>query len=72
MYGRRRRIAARLERLEEHWEDRRGRSPASGPHEWRHGSEPARRPDRFPRPAEKRQAIRHKSFSPARESPDEA
>ncbi|MGR3938860.1 ribosome hibernation promotion factor [Streptomyces sp. BRA346] len=66
------RLAARLERLEEHWEARRGRGSAPGPHEWRHGSEPAHRPAYFPRPAEERQVVRHKSFSLARESPDEA
>lgn len=66
------RLAARLERLEEHWEARRGHGPAPGPHEWRHGSEPGHRPDYFPRPAEERQVVRHKSFSLARESPDEA
>ncbi len=66
------RLAARLERLEEHWEARRGRGPAPGPHEWRHGNEPAHRPDWFPRPPEERQVVRHKSFSLGRESPDEA
>ncbi|MEN1890804.1 sigma 54 modulation/S30EA ribosomal C-terminal domain-containing protein [Streptomyces mirabilis] len=66
------RLAARLERLEEHWEARRGKTPAPGPHEWRHGSGPAHRPDYFPRPAEERQVVRHKSYSLARESPDEA
>ncbi|MFF4764505.1 hypothetical protein [Streptomyces sp. NPDC001292] len=66
------RLAVRLKRLEEHWEARRGRRPAPGPHEWRHDSEPAHRPDYFPRPAEERQVVRHKSFSLAHESPDEA
>ncbi|MEV0490521.1 ribosome hibernation promotion factor [Streptomyces atratus] len=66
------RLAARLERLEEHWETRRGKMSVPSPHEWRHGSEPTHRPDHFPRPAEERQVVRHKSFSLARESPDEA
>ncbi|WP_406176217.1 HPF/RaiA family ribosome-associated protein [Streptomyces sp. NBC_00996] len=66
------RLAGRLERLEEHWEARRGKAPVSGPHEWRHGSEPAHRPGYFPRPAEERQVVRHKAYSLARESPDEA
>jgi ribosome-associated translation inhibitor RaiA len=66
------RLAARLERLEEHREARRDRGPAPGPHEWRRGDEPAHRPDWFPRPPEERQVVRHKSFSLARESPDEA
>ncbi|GHJ33830.1 hypothetical protein TPA0910_82630 [Streptomyces hygroscopicus subsp. sporocinereus] len=66
------RLAARLERLQDHWEARRGRRPVPGAHEWRHGDEPAHRPGHFPRPAEERQVVRHKSFSLARESPDEA
>ncbi|MFI1563196.1 sigma 54 modulation/S30EA ribosomal C-terminal domain-containing protein [Streptomyces sp. NPDC020490] len=66
------RLAVRLTRLEEHWEARRGKTPVPGPHEWRHGSEPTHRPDYFPRPAEEREVVRHKSFSLALESPDEA
>ncbi|MER6122117.1 HPF/RaiA family ribosome-associated protein [Streptomyces sp. NPDC001795] len=66
------RLAARLRRLEEHWEARRGKTPGPPEHEWRHGSEPTHRPDYFPRPAEERQVVGHKSFSLARESPDEA
>ncbi|MGW9026136.1 sigma 54 modulation/S30EA ribosomal C-terminal domain-containing protein [Streptomyces sp. NPDC055722] len=65
-------LAARLQHLEHHWEARRGKMPVPSAHEWRHGSEPTHRPDYFPRPAEERQVIRHKSFSLARESPDEA
>ncbi|MGW3264272.1 ribosome hibernation promotion factor [Streptomyces sp. NPDC001056] len=66
------RLAVRLKRLEEHWEARRGKTPVPDPHEWRHGSEPTHRPDYFPRPAEDRQVVRHKSYSLALESPDEA
>ncbi|MFI8089338.1 sigma 54 modulation/S30EA ribosomal C-terminal domain-containing protein [Streptomyces sp. NPDC086080] len=66
------RLAAALERLEQHWEARRGKTPLPGPHEWRHGMEPTHRPDYFPRPPEERQVVRHKSYSLARESPDEA
>ncbi|MGW3247405.1 sigma 54 modulation/S30EA ribosomal C-terminal domain-containing protein [Streptomyces sp. NPDC001070] len=66
------RLGERLARLAEHWEARRGRMPMPGPHAWRHGSEPSHRPDHYPRPAEERQVVRHKSFSLARESPDEA
>ncbi|WP_225848842.1 sigma 54 modulation/S30EA ribosomal C-terminal domain-containing protein [Streptomyces sp. HPF1205] len=66
------RLAARLESLAEHDEARRERGPGGGPHEWRHGDEPARRPDWFPRPPEERRVVRHKSFSLARETPDEA
>ncbi|PZH10800.1 hypothetical protein C1I97_13540 [Streptomyces sp. NTH33] len=66
------RLAVRLERLEQHWEARRGKMPVPGPHQWRHGAEPTHRPDYFPRPAEERQVVRHKSYSLARETPDEA
>ncbi|MEV0695504.1 sigma 54 modulation/S30EA ribosomal C-terminal domain-containing protein [Streptomyces sp. NPDC050388] len=66
------RLAERLARLAEHWEARRGRMPVPSPHEWRHGSEPAHRPDYYPRPVEERQVVRHKSFSLARETPEEA
>lgn len=66
------RLAEQLARLAQHWEARRGGRPLPGPHEWRHGGEPAHRPDYYPRPPEERQVVRHKSFSLARESPDEA
>lgn len=66
------RLAKRLARLNEHWEARRSRTPAGGPGEWRHGDEPAHRPGYFPRPAEARRIVRHKSFSLPRETPDEA
>lgn len=66
------RLAERLARLAERWEARRGRTPVPGGHEWRHGSEPTHRPDYCPRPVEERQVVRHKSFSLAREAPDEA
>ncbi|MFC8245907.1 sigma 54 modulation/S30EA ribosomal C-terminal domain-containing protein [Streptomyces chartreusis] len=66
------RLADQLARLAQHWEARRGRMPVPGQHEWRHGSEPTHRPDYYPRPVEERQIVRHKSFSLARETPDEA
>lgn len=66
------RLANRLARLAEHWEARRGRRLGPGPHEWRHGAEPAHRPDHFPRPAEERRVVRHKSYSLERETPEEA
>ncbi|MFE9094732.1 HPF/RaiA family ribosome-associated protein [Streptomyces sp. NPDC007264] len=66
------RLSERMQRLERHWQARRGRMPVPEPHEWRHGSERAQRPDYFPRPAEERQVVRHKSFSLARETLDEA
>jgi ribosome-associated translation inhibitor RaiA len=65
-------LRRRLERLARHWEARRGGVPAAEPHEWRHGQEPAHRPDHFPRPAEQRQLVRHKAYEPKRATPDEA
>lgn len=66
------RLRHRLERLRQHWEARRGGQPVADPHQWRHDSEPAHRPPYYHRPVEQRQILRHKSFSPARVSPDEA
>jgi hypothetical protein len=65
-------LEQRIDRLSEHWEARRGGMPVKEPHEWRHQSEPTHRPDYYPRPVEERQVVRHKSFSLARETPDEA
>lgn len=65
------RLHERLTRLNEHWEARRQEMPQPW-HEWRHGSEPTHRPDYFPRPAEEREVIRHKSYAVPWESPDEA
>ncbi|MDX3240911.1 hypothetical protein [Streptomyces sp. ME18-1-4] len=58
------RLAEQPTRLAEHWEPRCGRMIAPGPNEWRHGDEPIHRPDHYPRPAEERRVVRHKSFSP--------
>ncbi|MCY9784368.1 sigma 54 modulation/S30EA ribosomal C-terminal domain-containing protein [Nocardiopsis sp. EMB25] len=66
------RLLVRLDRVGRHWEARRGGRPTAGPHEWRHGAEPTHRPDHYPRPVEEREVIRHKSFTLAAESPDEA
>jgi hypothetical protein len=66
------RLRHRLERIAEHWEARRGKAPAAGPHEWRHQSEPAQRPHYFPRPEDERQIIRRKSFTLAPCTVDEA
>ncbi|PLW65987.1 HPF/RaiA family ribosome-associated protein [Streptomyces sp. SCUT-3] len=66
------RLVARMRRTRQDWEARRGGMPTKEPHEWRHDSEPTHRPDYFPRPVEERQVVRHKSFSLARETPDEA
>ncbi len=66
------RLRHRLERAGEHWEARRGKLPAAGPHEWRHESEPTHRPSYFPRPADDRRLIRRKSFAMAPCTVDEA
>jgi ribosome-associated translation inhibitor RaiA len=67
------RLRHRLARIAEHWEARRGKSPVSGPHEWRHQSEPVhRRPRYFPRPEGEQQIIRRKSFTLAPCTVDEA
>jgi len=57
------RLRHRLERAAEHWEAKRGRTPAAAPHEWRHQSEPTHRPNYFPRPESERRIMRHKSYS---------
>ena len=66
------RLVRQLEQLAQHWEARRGGQPTAGEHEWRHGEEPAHRPDYYPRPPDARKVIRHKAFTLAVETPDEA
>ena len=66
------RMSVQLSRLSQHWEARRGRTQTADTREWRHGHEPSPRLDYYPRPAEDRDVIRHKSFSLPRETPDEA
>ena len=46
--------------------------PAAIPHEWRHQSEPTHRPGYYPRPVDDRRIIRHKSFTLAACTVDEA
>ncbi|ORB74377.1 ribosome hibernation promotion factor [Mycobacterium scrofulaceum] len=58
------RLRRGLERAAEPREARRGEAPAR-PGEWRHESQPARRPHYFPRPADQRRVIRRKSFTMA-------
>ncbi len=72
VYLLRHRLEHRLARLSGSWEARRGGMPVAAAHEWRHGSEPAHRPDFYPRPADERRVVRHKSFVLSREMPDEA
>jgi ribosome-associated translation inhibitor RaiA len=66
------RLRRRLERTAEHWEARRGRVPVADPHEWRHESDPTRRPRHYPRTADDRRIIRRKSFTLAACTVDEA
>jgi ribosome-associated translation inhibitor RaiA len=66
------RMRHRLERLERYQEKRPPGTPQPGPHEWRHGQEPAHRPDVYPRPAGQRQVVRHKAYEPPTCTLDEA
>lgn len=67
------RLRELLDRAGQDWETIRGRMASPEPHEWRHAEEPTRRDDKvFPRPAEEREVVRHKSFSLARMTVDEA
>jgi ribosome-associated translation inhibitor RaiA len=66
------RLARRLERMARHWEARRGGRPTPGEHGWRHSTQPTHRPDYYPRPADQRQILRHKAFTLAVATPDEA
>ena len=66
------RLRIRLERASRDWAAIRGGQPAPGPGEWRHQSLPAPRLPYFPRPLEERAVMRHKSYAPARLTPDEA
>ncbi|NVN48337.1 sigma 54 modulation/S30EA ribosomal C-terminal domain-containing protein [Mycolicibacterium hippocampi] len=66
------RLRRRLERIEEHWEARRGRLPEDAPHEWRHQSEPSSRPRHYSRPVDDRRIIRRKSFAMAACNVDDA
>lgn len=66
------RLRSRLERSAEHWEARRGRHYHPDPHEWRHGDPASEGQPWLPRPIERRQVIRRKSFTLARCTVDEA
>ena len=67
------RLREQLDRAGRDWESIRGRMASTEPHEWRHADEPTRRDDGvFPRPAEERDVVRHKSFTLARMTVDEA
>jgi ribosome-associated translation inhibitor RaiA len=66
------RLRIRLERARRNWAGLRGSLPLPGPREWRHESTPAPRLPYFPRPRDERVVVRHKSYAPAHETPDEA
>ncbi len=66
------RLRVRLDRVNPHWEARRGGVPCPVALEWRHDSEPTHRPDYYPRPVEERSVVRHKSYALASETVDEA
>lgn len=66
------RLRHRLSRVAGYRQTRRRRGASSGPGEWRRGDEAANRPAFFPRPAEEREVVRHKSFAPAPCTIDEA
>jgi Sigma 54 modulation/S30EA ribosomal protein C terminus len=66
------RLRLRIERAARNWAAIRGGQPVAGPGEWRHQSRPAPRLPYFPRPAEERTIVRHKSYALAHQTPDEA
>jgi hypothetical protein len=57
------RLRHRLERVAEHWEALRERTPVTSARAWRHQAEPTRRPGCPPRAVEERRVIRRKSFT---------
>lgn len=65
-------LRCQLERSALHWEARRGRRPSEESGEWRHDSVAARLSPWYPRPEAEREIIRHKSYSLARSTVDEA
>jgi ribosome-associated translation inhibitor RaiA len=66
------RLRIRLDRAARNWEAVRGGRPVPRPGQWRHQSLPAPRLPYFPRPAGERAIVRHKSYTLARQTPDEA
>jgi hypothetical protein len=68
----RKRMRHDLQRAVGNWEDRRGRQSTGAEHAWRHGDERSHRLPYFPRPAEERDVVRHKSIAPARSGLDDA
>jgi len=66
------RLRHRLEHRAQHLHALRKRGPESPPGEWRHGDNPSDRPRHHLRAAEDRQIVRHKAYSTARSTIDEA
>jgi hypothetical protein len=66
------RLRIRMERAARNWARLRGGLPLPEPGEWRHESTPAPRLPYFPRPRSERVVMRHKSYSPAHETPADA
>jgi Sigma 54 modulation/S30EA ribosomal protein C terminus/Sigma 54 modulation protein / S30EA ribosomal protein len=73
-------LRVQLERGARHWARLRGSQPSppggpgapAHPGEWRHQSVPTPRPPYFPRPADERAVVRHKSYGLPKMTPDEA
>jgi hypothetical protein len=66
------RLRIRLERAARNWEAIRGGKPNAIAREWRHQSIPAQHTPYFPRPPEGRALVKHTSYAPAPQTPDEA
>jgi hypothetical protein len=66
------RLRIRLDRAARNWAAIRGGTPVPLPHEWRHQSTPSPRMPYYPRPQGERTVIRHKAYTLARQTTDEA
>lgn len=67
-----RRARDRLAHIASHRRALRRRGPAEPAGEWRHGDQPGARHPYHPRPAEEREIVRHKTFTTAEATIDEA
>jgi len=66
------RLRIRLDHVARNLEAVRAGRPVPGPGEWRHQSLPTPRLPYFPRPQGERTVVRHKSYTPAHQTPDDA
>ena len=66
------RLRRRLDRLARRWEAKRSRTPANEPNQWRQEAEHSNRPAHLPRDPGERRIIRHKSFTAAAATIDDA